>query len=70
MHIGSILSLNPRNTYMKANYYLTTLFNTDVYTLNSGDIYLKVAGTLHRIGTTSNSATELQSEASKYIHTS
>lgn len=55
---------------MKANNYLTTLFNTDVYTLNSGDIYLKIAGTLHRIGTTPNSATELQSEAYKYVYTS
>ena len=54
---------------MKANNYLTALFNTDVYTLNSGDIYLKIAGTLHRIGTTSSSATELQSEASKYTYT-
>ena len=63
-------SLNPRNTYTKANKYLTTLFNTDVYILNNGNIYLKVAGTLQRIGTTSNSATELQKEASKYIYTS
>ena len=55
---------------MKPNKYLTLLFNTDVYILNNGNIYLKIAGTLHRIGTTSNSATELQSEASKYIYTS
>lgn len=55
---------------MKANNYLTTLLNTDVYSLNNGDIYLKIAGTLHHIGTTSNSATELQSEAGKYIYTS
>lgn len=55
---------------MKPNKYLSTLFNTDVYILNNGDIYLKVAGTLHRIGTTSNSATELREEAGKYIYTS
>ena len=54
---------------MKANNYLTTLFNTDVYILNTEDIYLKIAGTLHRIGNTSNSATELQTEAGKYIYT-
>lgn len=55
---------------MKAHSYLTTLFNTDVYILNHGDIYLKIAGTLHRIGTTSDSATELQTEAYKYVYTS
>ena len=55
---------------MKANSYLTLLFNTDVYTLNNGDIYLKVAGTLQRIGTTSNSATELRLEADNYVYTS
>lgn len=55
---------------MKPNKYLSTLFNTDVYVLNNGDIYLKVAGTLHRIGTTSDSVPELQSEAGKYIYTS
>ena len=63
-------SANPRNTYMKANKHLSTLLNTNVYILNNGDIYLKIAGTLHRIGTTSNSATELQSEAYKYTYTS
>ena len=51
---------------MKANNYLTTRLNTNVYILNNGDIYLKVAGTLHRIGTTANSTIELQSEAGKY----
>lgn len=55
---------------MKPNKYLTTLFNTNVYILNTGDIYLKIAGTLHCIGNTSNSATELQTEASKYVYTS
>ena len=55
---------------MKANKHLSTLLNTNVYILNNGDIYLKIAGTLHRIGTTSNSATELQSEAYKYTYTS
>ena len=54
---------------MKPNKYLTNLLNTDVYILNSGDIYLKVAGTLHRIGTTANSTIELQSEADNYIYT-
>lgn len=55
---------------MKPNKYLTTLLNTDVYILNNGDIYLKVAGTLHRIGTTSSSVPELRLEASKYVYTS
>lgn len=54
---------------MKPNKYLTTLLNTDVYTLNNGDIYLKVADALHRIGNTSSSVPELKSEADKYIHT-
>lgn len=55
---------------MKSNKYLSTLFNADVYVLNNGNIYLKVAGTIHRIGTTSNSVPELREEASKYIYTS
>ena len=55
---------------MKPNKYLTTLLNTDVYILNNGGIYLKVAGTIHRIGNTSSSTTELKSEASKYTYTS
>lgn len=55
---------------MKANNYLTTLFNTDVYIHNNGDIYLKLAGTLHHIGTTANSSAELHREAGKYIYTS
>ena len=54
---------------MKFSKYLTNLFNTDVYILNNEDIYLKVAGTLHHIGTTTNSTFELQSEAGKYIYT-
>ena len=55
---------------MKASNYLTTLFNTSVYILNNGDIYLKIAGTLQRIGNTSNSSAELHREADKYIYTS
>ena len=55
---------------MKANKYLSTLLNTNVYILNSGDIYLKIAGTLQRIGTTSSSVPELRLEADKYIYTS
>ena len=54
---------------MKPNKYLTTLLNTDVYILNNGDIYLKIASTLHRIGTTSSSVPELRVEVDKYIHT-
>ena len=54
---------------MKANNYLTTLFNTVVYTFNNGDIFLKVAGTLHHIGTTAHSVDTLQKEAGKYIYT-
>lgn len=54
---------------MKPNNHLTTLLNTDVYTLNNGDIYLKVAGTLHHIGTTLNSASELRLVADKYVYT-
>ena len=52
---------------MTTNTYLSSLFNATVYSLNNGDIFLKVAGTLHRIGTTSHSVDQLHKEARKYI---
>ena len=54
---------------MTANAYLSSLFNAMVYILNNGDVYLKVAGTLHHIGTTTHSVDTLQKEAGKYVYT-